>query len=224
MNLILQQLSEPLRGNVRAKLLLPEAARALNTLQQDAGGLIYKDMWRCATSSLMAKRVHKGAHLPGYSSHNFGLAVSIDVEEILNEKKITYEDLLYLMKKRGWYCHRRDGAKDQPGSGHFNFLGDDPDKYLSRATLDPMSWDRPAELRIYELYGTDFSLSPPQVQSLLKALGFFHGEVNGHIDLYSREAIMAFQRAWDLVPDGVPNITLQRVLTFVSADIQVQVG
>lgn len=219
MNLVLQQLPEGLKGSARAKYLAPEAAASLKTLEKDTDGLLYTDLWHCATASLLNKRTRRGSHLPGYSPHNFGLAIDLDLEKVLEAKKITYEDLLWILKRRYWFCHRRDGAADMPGSEHFNYLGEAGEECLQQATFDPMSWDKPVEARIFEKHGPDFSLSPAQIQSLLKKLGFFHGEVDGNYDIYFREAVMAFQRAWDLSETGTPTMTTQRTLAFVSAEV-----
>jgi hypothetical protein len=221
MNLVLQQLSSTLKGPARAKLLAPEAAVSITVLEKDTDGkLIYNTLWCDATNTLMSKRTRMGIKLPGYDPHNFGLALDLDISVILDQMKITYEDLLYVMRRRGWYCHRRDGAADQQGSTHFNYIGDNnPDEYLKHASFDPLSWDTPIETRIYEKYITDFQLSPAQVQSALKKLGFYHGDIDGQYDGYNREAIMAFQRAWDLPESGTWNGSLQRALAFVAAEI-----
>jgi hypothetical protein len=226
MNLVLQQLSPDLKGPARSKLLAPEAAVSLHVLEKDTDGkLIYVKLWNDATGTLMDRRTRVGNHLPGYDPHNYGLALNLDVPQILDQMKISYEDLLYVMKRRGWFCHRRDGSPDSPGSGHFNFIGDNnPDEYMKHATFDPVSWDTPIETRIHERYSSDFQLSPAQVQSALQQLGFFHGAANGEFDGYTREAILAFQRAWDLAESGTWNGALQRTLAFVSATISLVNG
>jgi hypothetical protein len=225
MNLVLQQLSDDLKGPARSRFLAPEACAAFRLLEKDTDGLIYTDLWHDGTQSLLARRTRKTTNLPGYSPHNYGLALDLDLGQVLEQKKISYEDLLYVMKRRGWYSHRRDGKVDEAGSAHFNFLGDgDVDSYIELATFDPLSWERPIEKRIYEKHITDFSLSPAQIQSLLKKLGFFHGEVNGDYDIYFREAVMAFQRAWDLPDSGTPTTAFQRVLAFVAAEITILPG
>lgn len=219
MNLVLQHLPEDIQGIARSKHLAPEAALALRMVEKDTDGLVYTNFWHDATSTMMAKRIRFGSHLPGYDPHNYGLAVSLDTNNILGRKKITYEDVLYIMKKRGFFCHRRDGKQGETGSNHFNYLGDNADAYLEKASFDPLSWDNPAEARIHEKHLAEFSLSPAQVQSLLAKIGFFHGPIDGNLDLYFREAVSAFQRAWDLPESGNPSIQFQRVLAFVSADV-----
>ena len=220
MKLVLQQMLD-VKGEVRRPYLAQDAAMSLASIERDTDGLVYTEMWRDAVDSMLARRL-KGSSLIGYSPHNYGLAVDIDVPTILNQKKIRYEDLLWLMKRRGWYCFRRDGAENQVGSGHFDFLGDNADdKYLSRCTLDPTTWQTSAELRIWERHNKDFQMKVEEVQAQLSKVGFFREPFTGKLDIYTREAITSFQRAWDLVQTGSPDMTLCRALAFVTADINI---
>lgn len=221
MKLVLQQLPN-VRGTPRASLLAPEAADSLVKLEKETGGLIYVDMWRDPVASLLAKRTRRSPSLPGYCGHNFGLGIDLDVTTYLEEKKIRYEDLLYLMKKRGWYCHRRDGDSSAPGFDHFNFLGDTANQYLLKCTMDPITWEYPIEERVYERYGKDFQLSLKSVQEKLSKIGFYRGDLTGTADLYTREAVMAFQRAWDMIENGNIDATLCRVLAFVTCDLELR--
>lgn len=218
MKLALQQVS--VRGPARMKYLAVDAAAALNSLEKDTGGLVYIDMWRDPVDSLVARRTRKTSQIPGYSTHNYGLAIDLDLKTILDEKKIRYEDLLYLMKKRGWYCHRRDGEVSRPEAEHFNFLGDLAEKYLVKTTMDPTTWQRPAEERIYERYGKEFQLDIKTIQRLLSQINFYIGPFTGQLDPYTREGILAFQRAWDLVEDGTASPSLCRALSFVTCEKQ----
>lgn len=221
MKLVLQQLPT-LRGSARARLLAPDAAASLLSLEKDTGGLVYVDIWRDAVASLLSRRLRKTSQLPSYSPHNYGFAVDLDVKAILDEKKILYEDLIYIMKKRGWFCHRRDGDGTKHEAGHFNYLGDLGERFIVKTTFDPATWQRPAEERIYELYGKEFQISLQTAQGLLTKAGFYNGETTETIDAYTREAILAFQRAWDLVEDGQMSMSFCRCLVFVTADRQVR--
>ena len=200
------------------KCLAPDAAASLQSLERDTGGLVYLDIWRDPVASLLARRTRRGTQTLGYSTHGWGLAVDLDVATILDEKKISYETLLYIMKKRGWYCHRRDGYEGRPEAEHFNFLGDLAEKYLVKTTQDPTTWGRPAEERIYERHGTAFQVALPEVQERLAKIGLYCGEFTGQLDQYTREAILAFQRAYDLVEDGPASMSLCRALVFVTVD------
>lgn len=217
MKLSLQQVSS-VRGGVRRPFLAQDAATSLASIEIDTDGLTYHEMWRDSVDSLLARRL-KGSSLVGYSPHNYGLSVDLDVATILDQKKIRYEDLLWLMKRRGWYCFRRDGSQDQSGANHFNFLGEGAERYLSKSTQDPTTWQTVPELRIWERHSQDFRMETQEVQAGLAKIGFFTEPFTGQRDLYTREAILAFQRAWDLAQTGSPDMTLCRALAFVTADI-----
>jgi hypothetical protein len=63
MKLVLHQLPS-VRGNVRMPYLAPEAAVALLAIEKDTDGLVYTDMWRDPTASLLARRTKKISQLP----------------------------------------------------------------------------------------------------------------------------------------------------------------
>lgn len=218
MKLVLQQLPTSTRGTIRMPYLAPDAAAALLAVERDTDGLIYMDMWRDPMASLLARRTSRTSQLPGYSSHNYGLAVDLNVKAILDEKKIRYEDLLRIMKKRGWVCHRRDGQGDLNEANHFNFLGEYAEKYLVKCTMDPTTWQIAAELRIWERFGHEFQIDLKMVQVLLAKLKFYAGPVTGQKDQYTREAILAFQRAWDLIHSGSNDMTTCRALVVICAE------
>jgi len=220
MKLVLQQLPPGLRGPARQKLLAPDAAASLESLEKDTDGLDYLDVYRDPVACLLARRTRKGSQLPGYTSHGYGMSIDLDIKKILEERKISYETLLYVLKKRGWFCHRRDGDPNGREAEHFNYLGDLGEKYLLRCTLDPTTWSRAAEERIYEKYGTHFQVDLPTCQRLLARAGFYTGEFTGTLDPYTREAVMAFQRAWDLVEDGTVGPTFCRVLVYITCEVE----
>lgn len=218
MKLCLRQVRN-VKGDVRRPFLAHDAAISLASIETDTDGLVYSDLWRDSVDSLLVRRL-KGSSSVGYSPHNYGLAVDLDVPTILDQKKIRYEDLLWLMKRRGWYCFRRDGVPDQAGANHFNYLGDDASRYISKSTQDPTTWQTVAELKIWERHSRDFRMETPEVQARLAKIGLFTEPFTGQRDLYTREAILAFQRAWDLIQTGSPDMTLCRALAFVTADIE----
>jgi peptidoglycan hydrolase-like protein with peptidoglycan-binding domain len=84
-----------------------------------------------------------------------------------------------------------------------------------------MTWQLPAETRIVERFGKEFHLDSRQVQEHLSRLGFYMGACTGQKDAYTREGILAFQRAWDLIQTGSIDMTLCRVLSFVTAEREV---
>lgn len=218
MKLYLQQLS--VQGTARMKYLAPDAASALLDVEKDLGALSYADMWRDAADSLIARRSRKGSQLPGYTPHGYGLAIDIDASQVLGEKKVRYADLTHYMEKHGWHCHRRDEEPGKQESDHFNFLGPLANKYLVKTTLDPATWQNAADLRIVEKFGEHFQLDPSRVQELLASLGFHTGPRTAQLDMYTRETISAFQRAWGLREDGTASMTLCRSLAFIAAERQ----
>ena len=220
MKLVLQQVA--VRGPVRLPYLAVDAAASLRAIEKDTGGLVYLDMWRDPVGCLLANRIRRSGLSPGYTPHSYGLAVDLDLKAVLDEKKIRYEDLLYVMKKRGWFCHRRDGQIGQPEAEHFNYLGDLAEKYLVKTTMDPTTWGRPAEERIFEKHGKDFRVTLPEAQRCLAKIGLYNGPFSDAYDAYTREAILAFQRTYDLVEDGTAGLTFCRVLSYVSASVELR--
>lgn len=208
----------------RMRYLAPDVGPALLTLDKDTGGYIYTDMWRSADSSLQARRVKRGVQRPGYSPHGYGFSVDLDLYGIMKAYKVKYADILEVMKAHGWYCHRRDEAgPDEMEAWHFNYLGGDPLKYLSKTDVnDHSTWASAVEARILERYGQDLVLTPTDIQNQLKALKIYGGDVDGNLSSsLCREAVMAFQRTWDLDVDGDPGPMTQRTLAFVTADRQI---
>lgn len=208
----------------RMRYLAPDVGPRLLELDKDTGGYIYTDMWRSADASLAARRVKRGVQRPGYSPHGYGLAVDLDLYGIMKKFKVHYGDIVEVMRAHNWFCHRRDGAgPDESEAWHFNYLGNDSDKYLQHVDTDrPATWSNAVEARILERYGTNFSMAPTEIQSWLTQLKMYGGDLNA--DLSSqlcREAIMAFQRAWDLDVDGDAGPMTQRTLAFVTADRQI---
>lgn len=220
MKLVLRQLPAGLQGSARLSYLAPDAAESLLTVEREMGGLVYNELWRDASGSLLAKRQRRDDRMPGYSAANYGLAVTLNLQEILDHRGISYDELVVALGRRFWFCYRRDGAQDKPGSDYFIYLGQFNQRYLLECTQDPGTWGRAEEERLFERYGRYFQLTIPQVQELLLRTGLYRGEVSGQLDLYSREAVAAFQRAWRLPENGHADPILCRVLAFVTAEIK----
>lgn len=213
---------EDYRGRVptRARFLEPGAAGSLLRLIEGAGAfLVFTDVFRSPESSLAARRSKRGVQPPGFSAHNFGLAVDLDVGASLRAGKLRYPELVELMADHGWHCHRRDLDATAIESWHFNYLGPDAARYL--AAIDPQArntWGWPVEARIEELYADQFRLTDLEVQQALAALRFYLGDLDGKLGPLSREAVGAFQRAWGLPDDGVAGPRTRRVLAVVTAE------
>ena len=233
MRLLLSPLPDSLRGPEdeaykghvpkRARFLEPGAATSLLGLVAAHPWLTFTDIYRSPESSLAAKRTKRGVQPPGFSAHNFGLAVDLDVGDCLKGGKLRYPELVENMRQAGWYCHRRDLDQTAMESWHFNFLGPGAAQLIQQA--DPQAantWAWPVEARIVELYGEAFKLDALEVQMGLAALRFYTGDLDGALGPLAREAVGAFQRAWGLPDDGVAGPRTRRVLAVVTAEIELR--
>ena len=198
----------------RMRFLHPEAALSL-AVMAPTRKVRCSDMLRTAESSLQAHAEKRGVQPPGYSAHNFGLAIDIDVDYMLTQHDLNKTDLDRWMDENGWVCHRTDHANGSE-SWHYNFIGL-PDGDMYRGLIGKSS--APAvERKIQNLYGACFSMNDVEVQASLQKLHFYSGECDGKIGPLSRQAIRAFQRAWRLDDTGMLDIKVERTLAFVSAD------
>lgn len=212
---------EAYKGRVprRARFLHPAAAASLLELVAKHPWLTFTDVYRSPESSLAARRSKRGVQPPGFSAHNFGLAVDLDLGACLRGSKLRYAEMTEAMQGGGWYCHRRDLDGTAIEAWHFNHLGADARRYLAEA--DPQAantWAWPVEAKIVELYGEAFKLTDLEVQQALAALRFYTGDLDGKLGPISRESIGAFQRAWGLRDDGQAGPRTRRVLAVVSAE------
>lgn len=206
----------------RARFLEPTAARSLTALLVECGNaLVFTDVYRSPEASLAARRSKRGIQPPGFSAHNFGIAFDLDVAASLRNLRMRYPEMIELLQRHGWFCHRRDLDSSAAESWHQNYLGQDAARYLAEA--DPQAsntWAWPVEARIAELYGEAFKLSDLEAQQALAALRFYTGDLDGALGPLAREAVGAFQRAWGLPDDGVAGPRTRRVLAVVTADVE----
>jgi hypothetical protein len=225
MELVLAELPESLRHYTGKpvpkwmRVLHPTAAASLLQLEKDTGGLSYTDIWRSAEVSLNARATKQGVQPPGFSGHNFGFSIDLDIDGTLKLRKWTYAQLLVVMEKAGWYCHRRDGVMGKSECWHFNFFGPTPAPYL--LVIDPKkasTWSAGVEKRIVTEYGKELTLSSMQVQTALKTMKLYNGDIDGKFGPISRSALGVFQKGWGLVASGDPSDPrTQRTLAFVTA-------
>lgn len=76
----------------RAALLHPMAARSFVDLYEASGRAIeVTDCLRTPQGSLDAMRSERGVQPPGFSAHNYGLALDLTIDEILRSPKWNYE-------------------------------------------------------------------------------------------------------------------------------------
>lgn len=200
--------------------LAPDAAASLIKLDRDTGGLSYTDLWRSAEVSLMARQSKRGVQAPGYSGHNYGFSVDLDLEGTKKKRGWTYLQIIEAMQAHGWYCHRQDGKDGRSESWHFNYFGKDYPKYLKHSSSHiSSSWSQPVEALMQERYSAQMKLSDIEVQASLKKLKFYSGELDGKIGPISRAGISQFQKAWDLQATGMADLRTQRTLAFLTAEI-----
>lgn len=207
----------PGRMPPRALFLEPEAADSFTTQLLDR--VVVSDVLRSAESSLNAVRRGRGAQAPGFSAHNYGKAIDLDVKATMKALGLkTKADLDAWMEQRGWYCHRRDHRMDSE-SWHYNFLGVG---YVVSAKSKRTSGD--VEALIVRQYGADMVPGDSQCQAMLASLRMYHGEVDGIVGDMTREAVRVFQRAWAskrVKETGKLDADTRRTLAFVTATLDI---
>jgi hypothetical protein len=201
----------------RARFLAPDAAKSLmELLGRLANNLVLTDVFRSPEASLAARQVKRGVQRPGYSAHNYGLAVDLDIDPTLVALKIKYAELLEQMSLGGWFCHRRDGGSGME-AWHFNY-GVQSHIFLADPQV-PATWSKPIEAEITARYGKDFyDYDVLTMQTYLAKLRHYGGELDGRGGPLTREALKSFQRAWLLSDDGSPGPITKRTLALVAAD------
>jgi hypothetical protein len=195
----------------RALFLHPDAASSFASF---AASVVCSDIFRTAEASLAAVKANRGAQPPGFSAHNFGLAIDLDVKasmekmRIVKGAKATLDDC---MEMHGWFCHRRDHAMG-PESWHYTFLG-------AGAVVSPkvQTLVNYTEARIVSLYGDYLKPDDTECQRLLQKLRLYNGGIDGAIGSQSKAAINVFQRGWRLTI-GLLDAKTRRTLALVAAD------
>lgn len=199
----------------RMRYLHPDAARAFGAIEEWA---VISDMFRSPESSLRAVREQRGALPPGFSAHNFGLAIDLDLNESrqnlarrIGRPTVSKAELDEAMESAGWFCHRRDHTNGFE-AWHYNALLIGAYIPASNRTTAPL-----IEARILELYGADLNPVDVECQAALKRLGLYGGAIDGAIGPLSREAVRAFQRTWGLAETGKLEPKTRRTLAYVAA-------
>lgn len=207
----------------RMARLHPEAAAAFQAAEAALGQRIrVSDMFRTAEQSLQAMQEKKGVQPPGWSLHNYGIAIDVAVDAMLPAFKGSKAELDLFMKGFGWWCHRRDSKRGFE-EWHYNYLGPTGQQLIEAADKPKprTSTSAAADARIQALYGEGLALTLTEVQECLAHLKLYGGEIDGKIGPRSKEALMVFQRAWRLEATGTMNEKTERTLAYVSADIEV---
>lgn len=204
----------------RMARLHPDAAAAFASLQAALKLQVrVSDMFRTAEQSLQARAQKAGVQPPGFSLHNYGIAIDIATDAVLAATKVTKPALDLLMKEHGWYCHRKDGKRGME-DWHYNYLGKGAaaEPFLSAAAKSTNT-SAAGDAKILSLYKEGLTLTPTEVQECLAHLKLYGGEIDGKIGPRSQEAIKAFQRTWKLTASGEVDAKTERTLAYVSADI-----
>jgi len=199
----------------RMSYLHPDAAAAF-AAAQSKGQIRVSDMYRSAEESLRARATKQGVQPPGYSAHNYGLAIDVDVDDCLKTFKVTKPVFDSMMENFGWYCHRSDGKRGFE-DWHYNYLGKLPGKYV--AGLGTRTRDVAIEAYIKDLFGDDLKLTAEEAQIALSKLKMYRGDIDGIWGGGGAQALMAFQRAWELPATGKLDARTERTLAYVSAEV-----
>lgn len=232
MKLLLQKLPKDLLGiydcdrdgikkemPFRALFAHPVLATAILSTEKDGFRLTYSDIFRDAKTSLARRRefVAKGgpqlAAKPGFSAHNFGFAVDLDVQKIMKDYSINKEHLDVLLRdKYSLYCHRRDHSLASE-CWHYNALGGGATALLQHSSKNSTSGA--VEAFILSVYGKDFDITRDQCIQAIRALGFMPEKVDNAITEVA--AIKKFQLFWDLQVDGILGPQCKRLLAYLTA-------
>jgi len=175
------------------------------------------DMFRSADSSLQARHQKKGVQKPSWSGHNYGFSIDADLDFQLPHMGMDKKQFDGWMNERGWYCHRKDHLIERE-AWHYNYFGAESAKYLAACA----QWHSTAagiEQKILDYYGSEFLLDPIGIQTELKTLKLYGGDIDGDIGPLSVRAIKVFQTAWDLDVDGIAGRDTQRLLSFLGSTV-----
>lgn len=221
----------------RMRYLHPDAAEAYASVSAyGAAPVAVSDMFRSPESSLEAVRAGRGALPPGYSAHNYGLAIDIDIASTMKLVSAkTKKELDLFMARYGWYCHRTDHSmvsKERYTSGpkkgklrpseawHYNYLGPlsgFPGRHVTAwpGTRTTVNW---IAGRIDMLYGAMFNLTFVDAQTCLAKLHLYHGDIDGLFGKLSAAALRMFQNSMDLNPTGALDPKTMRTLAYAACE------
>ncbi len=190
--------------------LHPDAARAYPP------GVTASDVFRTAEASLRARTNRKGAQRPGYSGHNFGYSIDLDIAKSMKALRFTKKrELDEYMASYGWHCHRRDHRQGHE-SWHFNYFGPDLSKYVRANDKRTSSG---LERMLQATYGKWWkNMDMLDVQHGLAKLAMYRGNLDGKRGELMTESIRVFQRAWLLDVDGTAGPKTKRTIAYVTAE------
>lgn len=202
----------------RMSFMQPDAAASFVVMAKELS-LKVSDMFRTAEESLRAMQQKSGVQPPGFSAHNYGMAIDIDTDAALKVGGLTKGALDRLMERHGWFCHRKDGKRGME-DWHYNFFGvGDEAKPWVDACASSTNRAAGIESKIKRTFGDQLLLTPEEAQIALAKMKFYSGEIDGKFGGGSKQALMAFQRAWKLQPSGQLDARTERTLAYVSAEV-----
>lgn len=191
----------------RMRFLYPAVARGFYLITDR---VVVSDMFRSPESSLAAVKAGRGAMPPGFSGHNYGLSIDVDVAASIKRSGVANKERLdAFMEAHGFYCHRRD-HRIASEAWHYNYLG-------AGTVISPkvQSTSGYIEAAIIKLYGDALKPDDTECQRLLKKLVIYSGEADGVIGPISKAAINVFRRGWGL-GDGTLDAKTRRTLAYVA--------
>lgn len=181
------------------------------------GQVVISDMYRSADSSLTAVQSGRGAAAPGFSGHNYGLSIDLDVPKTMEMVGVGIKaELDTWMNAHGWWCWTNSGAKPSWKKGdpgwegwHYNY-SPTPVKYIKGNCV---AWLGKEILRRH-LWLRDSDAKT--IQANLKTVRCYSGAIDGKIGPLTRTAIAAFQRTWGLQATGKADLRTVQTLAFVA--------
>ena len=205
----------------RLRWLHPDTAIAFATI---ASWAVVSDMLRSPESSLEAVRRGRGAQPPGYSAHNFGFAVDLDIGESskrlakrIGRAKVSKAEIDAAMEAAGWFCHRRDHTTASE-AWHYNHLG--IGTVIGPQFKSTAGW---VEAKIVQVYGADLAPNDRECQVLLASLRMYQGTPDGKVGALTKEATRVFQRGWGLRETGTLEKRTRRTLALVACERRIVV-
>jgi len=186
----------------------PHVAIGIEQLILRFGKVFLTDCYRDPAASLLARSTKRGVQKPGYSAHNFGLAIDLDVAKMLRVCGYKKADLDYKMNQYGFRCYRADHKADAPEAWHYTFSAKSPGQEA-------------VEEVIQSYYGSRFKLDAHGVQEALVALRLYAGTIDGKHGPLTRTALGLFQRTWGLAETQKADEATQRLLAVVTADKEI---
>lgn len=174
----------------RMRLLHPDALASLDSTSNNiADALVFTDVFRSPEASLAARSAKRGVGRPGYSAHNFGLAVDLDVGTTCRRNwpsanpMQTKVLLDRLMAGAGWTCYRDDGLPTKSEAWHYTFGADGHGAAAIEAVIQ-------------HYYGQELFLDVGRRQKALAKLGLYRGALDGDPGPLTRAALAVFSRGW----------------------------